>query len=259
VDLGLRGRKGIVCGSSRGIGRACAESLAAEGVDLIVNGRNLNSVSGAAQEMADAHGVAVAGVTADIDTPEGREALLASCAEPDILVTNNAGPPPMAFADTDPTAWHAALEANLLAPLYLVQAVLPGMRARHFGRIVNITSAMVTSPNPMMTLSVGARTGLTGVMKAVSREVVADNVTINNILPERIDTARQRQMADIAVAVKGVTLEEAYADIAASIAAGRLGRPHEVGDACAFLCSAQAGYLTGQNLHLDGGSYAGVV
>jgi 3-oxoacyl-[acyl-carrier protein] reductase len=133
------------------------------------------------------------------------------------------------------------------------------MRARRFGRIVNITSAMVKSPHVLMTPSVGARAGLTGVMKAVARDVVADNVTINNLLPERIDTARQRQMAELAVAVRGITREEAYQEIAATIPAGRLGRPDEVGDACAFLCAAQSGYLTGQNLQLDGGAYEGLL
>ena len=259
MDLGLGGRWAIVCGSSRGLGRACAESLAREGVHLVVNGRTEQAVTEAEGELAATFGVEVTGVTADIDTETGRRTLLGACPEPDILVTNNAGPPPVAFLDAEPEAWRAALESNLLAPLALVRSVLPGMRERRFGRIVNITSAMVTAPNPMMTLSVGARTGLTGVMKAVSREVVADNVTINNLLPERIDTGRQRQMADLAVAVKGITLEEAYAEIAATIAAGRLGRPHEVGDACAYLCSVQAGYIAGQNLHLDGGSYQGLV
>jgi 3-oxoacyl-[acyl-carrier protein] reductase len=259
MDLGLRGRRAVVCGSSRGLGRACAEALAAEGVDLVVNGRDAEAVATAADTIAATHGVQVTGVAADIDTIEGRADLLAAGTGADILVTNNAGPPPMAFADTDPEAWRRALDANLLAPVYLLQALLPAMRERRFGRVVNITSAMVTSPNPMMTLSVGARTGLTGVMKAISKEVVCDNVTINNILPERIDTGRQRQMAEIAVAVKGISLEEAYAEIAATVAAGRLGRPEEVGAACAFLCSAQAGFISGQNLHLDGGSYPGVI
>jgi 3-oxoacyl-[acyl-carrier protein] reductase len=258
MDLGLAGRTAIVCGSSRGLGRACAESLAREGVALVVNGRTEATVRAAADELAAAHDVPVTGVTADIDTEAGRAALLEACPAPDILVTNNAGPPPMSFADATPDAWRAALESNLLAALFLVQAVLPGMRERRFGRIVNITSAMVMSPHPMMVLSVAARTGLTGAMKAVSRDAVADNVTINNILPERIDTARQRQMADLAVAIKGITLDEAYAEIASTIAAGRLGRPDEVGDACAYLCSAQAGFIAGQNLRLDGGSYEGV-
>ncbi len=259
MDLGIRGRRAIVCASSRGLGLACAQSLAGEGVDVVLNGRTAETVASAASQIAATSSVEVIGVAADIDTREGRASLIDACPAPDIVVTNNAGPAPMAFASTAPESWHAALEANLLAPIYLVQAVLPGMRERRFGRIVNITSAMVTSPNPMMTLSVGARTGLTGVMKALSREVARDNVTINSILPERIDTDRQRQMAEIAVAVKGITLEEAYGEMAASIAANRLGRPEEVGDACAFLCSAQAGFISGQNLHLDGGSYEGLI
>ena len=259
MDLGIRGRTALVCASTRGLGRACAESLAAEGVTLVVNGRDAADVAVAADELAGRYGVAVVGVAADLDTTEGRRALLAACPDPDILVTNNAGPSPAAFGDVTAEAWLAALQSNMLSAVELVQGVLPGMRARGFGRIVNITSAMVKSPHPFMTPSVGARAGLTGVMKAVARDVVVDNVTVNNLLPERIDTARQRQMADLAVAVRGITLEEAYAEIAATIPAGRLGRPEEVGDACAFLCAAQSGYLTGQNLQLDGGAYEGLL
>ena len=259
MDLGIRGRTALVCASTRGLGRACAESLAGEGVALVVNGRTEEAVGAAAAELADRHGVAVLGVAADLDTTEGRRRSLAACPTPDILVTNNAGPAPAAFVDVTAGAWLAALQANMLSAVELVQAVLPGMRARRFGRIVNITSAMVTSPHPLMTPSVGARAGLTGVMKAVARDVASDNVTVNNLLPERIDTARQRQMAELAVAVRGVSLEEAYAEIAATIPAGRLGRPEEVGDACAFLCAARSGYLTGQNLRLDGGAYEGLV
>ena len=259
MDLGIAGRTALVCASTRGLGRACAEALAAEGVALVVNGRDAAGVRAAADELADRHGVPVAGVAADLDTAEGRRSLLAACPDPDILVTNNAGPPPAAFVDVTAEAWLAALRSNMLAAVEMVQAVLPGMRARGFGRIVNITSAMVKSPHPLMTPSVGARAGLTGIMKAVARDVAADNVTVNNLLPERIDTGRQRQMAELAVAVRGVTLDEAYAEMAATIPAGRLGRPEEVGDACAFLCGARAGYLTGQNLQLDGGAYEGLV
>ncbi len=259
MDLGIRGYTALVCASTRGLGRACAESLAAEGVDLVVNGRDATGVESAATELAGRHHVAVLGVAADLDTAAGRRALLAACPDPDILVTNNAGPPPAVFTDVAPDAWLAALQSNMLAAVELVQAVLPGMRARRFGRIVNITSAMVKSPHALMTPSVGARAGLTGVMKAVARDVARDNVTVNNLLPERIDTARQLQMAELAVAVRGVTLEAAYAEIAATIPAGRLGRPEEVGDACAFLCAAQSGYLTGQNLQLDGGAYEGLL
>jgi 3-oxoacyl-[acyl-carrier protein] reductase len=209
--------------------------------------------------LAGRYGVTVRGVAADLDAAEGRRSLMEACPEPDILVTNNAGPPPAAFVDVTAEAWLAALQSNMLSAVELVQSVLPGMRSRGFGRIVNITSAMVKAPHPLMTPSVGARAGLTGIMKAVARDVAADNVTVNNLLPERIDTARQRQMADLAVAVRGITLDEAYAEIADTIPAGRLGRPGEVGDACAFLCAAQSGYLTGQNLQLDGGAYEGLL
>ncbi len=259
MDLGIRGRTAVVCASTRGLGRACVESLAAEGVDVVVNGRAEHDVAAVAVEVADRFGVGARGVAADLDTAEGRRTLLAACPDPDILVTNNAGPSPAVFADVTAEAWLAALQSNMLAAVELVQGVLPGMRARRFGRIVNVTSAMVKTPHPLMTPSVGARAGLTGVMKAVAREVAPDNVTVNNLLPERIDTGRQRQMAQLAVAVRGITLEEAYAEMAATIPAGRLGRPEEVGDACAYLCAAQSGYLTGQNLQLDGGAYQGLL
>ena len=259
MDLGIAGRTALVCAATRGLGRACAEALAAEGVTVVVNGRHADSVAEVATELADRHGVAARGVAADLDSSDGRGRLLAACPDPDILVTNNAGPPPAAFTDVTSDAWLHALQANMLGAVELVQGVLPGMRARRFGRIVNITSAMVTSPHPLMTPSVGARAGLTAVMKAVARDVVADGVTVNNLLPERIDTDRQRQMAELAVAARGVTLAEAYAEIAATIPAGRLGRAEEVGAACAFLCAATSGYVTGQNLHLDGGAYGGLV
>jgi 3-oxoacyl-[acyl-carrier protein] reductase len=257
VDLGIAGRRALLCGSTRGLGLACAESLAREGVDIVINGR-----SGAAEvaaELAAQFDVSILGVDADINTEAGRNALLAACPEPDILLTNNAGPPPSMFVDTTPEAWQAALTANMLAPLQMIQAVLPGMRERRFGRIVNITSAMVTTPNVLMTPSVAARAGLTGVTKAIAGDCAVDNVTVNNLLPERINTGRQRQMADMAVATRGITLDEAYAEIAATIAAKRLGKPEEVGDACAYLCSVQASFVSGLNMHIDGGSYRGLI
>jgi 3-oxoacyl-[acyl-carrier protein] reductase len=259
VDLAIRGRSAIVCASSRGLGRACAWSLAREGVDVVVNGRTPERLEVTRAEIAASFDVDVRAVVADVGTETGRAALLDACPEPDILVTNNGGPAPAPFGAHDIDAWRAALDANMLAPLALIQAVLDGMRARRFGRIVNITSAMVKSPNPLMTLSVGARTGLTGVAKALSGDVVRDNVTINNLLPERFDTDRQRYMAELVMEIGGITWDEARAQQVASIAAGRLGEPSELGDACAFLCSAQAGYLTGQNLQLDGGSYEGLI
>ena len=257
MDLGIAGRRALLCGSTRGLGLACAESLAREGVDIVINGR-----SGAAEvaaELAAQFDVSVLGVDADINTAAGRSALLDACPEPDILVTNNAGPPPSMFVDITPEAWQAAVTGNMLAPLQMIQAVLPGMRERRFGRIVNITSAMVTTPNVLMTPSVAARAGLTGVTKAIAGDCAADNVTVNNLLPERINTGRQRQMADFAVATRGITLDEAYGEIAATIAAKRLGRPEEVGDACAYLCSVQASFVSGLNMHIDGGSYRGLI
>jgi len=258
MDLGLSSRRALVCASSSGLGLACAAALAREGCVVWINGRDAQRLEQARVRLA-AGGAAVHAVAADLVTPAGRDTLLAACPEPDILVNNNAGPPPGELTDWDHAAWIAALEANLLAPLLLVQAVLPGMRARRFGRIVNITSAMVKSPRATMALSTTARTGLTAFCKAMSFEAAADNVTLNNLLPERIDTPRQQQMAQRMMQREGIDLDEARRRIAMTIAARRMGRPEEFGDACAFLCSAQAGYISGQNLQLDGGSYAGLI
>jgi 3-oxoacyl-[acyl-carrier protein] reductase len=174
------------------------------------------------------------------------------------VVTNNGGPPPGRFQDWDRDAWHNAVDSNMLAPLFLIRDVLDGMVSRRFGRIVNITSAMVKSPLSPMGLSSAARTGLISVVKGLSRDVAPANVTINNILPERINTNRQLTMATLTAQLKGITVDEAYVEMAQSIAAKRLGLPEEVGDACAYLCSAQAGFISGQSLHLDGGSYHGL-
>jgi len=258
VDLGIAGRRAIVCASSRGLGRACAQALAAEGVDVVVNGRDAARLDATADEIRRSTGARVTPVVADLCTEEGRSRLLAACPEPDILVNNNGGPAPGRFEDWDHARWLAALEANLLAPALLIRGVIGGMRARRFGRIVNVTSAMVKAPHPAMGLSTAARSALTAVCKGLSKEVARDNVTINNLLPERFDTDRQRGMAELRVKTGGVSLEQAYAEMAASIAAGRLGVPAEFGAACAWLCSAHAGFVSGQNLQLDGGSYPGV-
>ncbi len=258
MDLGIAGRRALVCASSSGLGLACAAALAREGCEVWLNGRHADRLAQAQAQLAAA-GAVVYAVAADLVTPAGRDALLAACPEPDILVNNNAGPPPGELADWDHAAWIAALEANLLAPLLLVRAVLPGMRVRRFGRIVNITSAMVKSPRATMALSTTARTGLTAFCKAMSFEAAADNVTINNLLPERFDTPRQQQMAQRMMQRDGIGLDEARRRIAMRIAARRMGRPEEFGDACAFLCAAQAGFISGQNLQLDGGSYPGLI
>jgi 3-oxoacyl-[acyl-carrier protein] reductase len=258
VDLGISGRRAILLASSRGLGRACADSIAREGVNVVVNGRTAEDVASAVEEMSHRYDVEVNGVVGDSSTAEVHDALLEACPEPDIVLLNGEGPPPMPFGRIDAAAMEAALQHSLIGPLMFVQRVLPGMCERGFGRIVAISSAMVKSPNPMMSLSHGPRLGLTGVLKGVSKDVVRHNVTINQLLPERFDTGRQQQMANLVMQVKAITYDEARAEQVASIKAGRLGEPEEFGDAFAFLCSAQGGYLSGQNLQLDGGSYEGV-
>ena len=259
MDLGISGKWAIVSGSTRGLGLACAEALAAEGANVVLNARTDTQGEQVALDLRERFGVKVIFVAADVSTAVGRERLFAAYPNVDILVTNASGPSPSSFVDNSAEQWSDAFDMNFHSAVGIMQLVLPGMRERKFGRIINITSAMVTSPHPFMTLSIAARTALTGVTKAVSKEVVSDNVTINNILPERIDTGRQRQMAELQVQFRGITLEEAYDEMKQTIAAKRLGRPDEVGAACAFLASIHAGYISGENLHLDGGSYEGLI
>ena len=259
MDLGLTGKRALVCASSQGLGYACAFALAREGAHVVINGRDEAKLAAARDRIAGETGGTVAAVAADLGDAEARRALVAAAGEVDILVNNNAGPPPGSFANWDEAAWLSAINANMLPALMLIRAVLPGMQARKFGRIVNITSAMVKTPVAPMGLSTAARTALTAACKALVPEVAADNVTINSLLPERFDTERQQQMARLAMAMKTITYEEARAEIARSIAARRFGRPEELGDACAFLCSAQAGFISGQQLQMDGGSYRGLI
>jgi 3-oxoacyl-[acyl-carrier protein] reductase len=259
MELGLKGRKAIVCASSRGLGKACASALAREGCEVVINGLDPDRLAATAAEIRTATGAKVMPVRADITTPAGRDALVAASPEADILVNNNAGPPPGTLDDWDHDALVGAVEANMLAPILLIRALVPGMRRRRFGRIVNITSAMVKSPRPAMGLSTAARAGLTAFCKSLSLDIAVDNVIINNLLPERIDTDRQKFMAERMVAKDNITMEEARRRQANGLAAKRLGKPEEFGDACAFLCSAQAGFISGQNLQLDGGSYAGLI
>ncbi len=259
MDLGIAGRRAIVCASSRGLGRACAEALAREGVDVTINGRDLGTLEETARDIRALAPVTVTSVAGDIASEATRAALLAACPEPDILVNNNGGPSPGNFKSWDRDDWIAAFDANMISATMMIQAVLDGMVERRFGRIVNITSAMVKTPLAVMGLSTAARSALTSLTKALSRDVAHANVTLNNLLPERFDTARQRSMAELRAAVGGVTVEQAYEEMKRSIAAQRLGRPEELGAACAFLCSAHAGYISGQNLQLDGGSYTGLI
>ena len=259
MDLGINGKRALVCASSQGLGYACAFALAREGAHVFINGRDVDKLTGARNRIAAETGGSVEAVVADLGDSKGRTALLEAVPEVDILVNNNAGPPPGHFANWDEAAWLSAIHANMLPALMLIRAVLPGMQARKFGRIVNITSAMVKTPVAPMGLSTAARTALTAACKALAPEVAADNVTINSLLPERFDTERQQQMARLAMAMKNISYEQAREDIANSIAAKRFGRPEEFGDACAFLCSAQAGFISGQQLQIDGGSYRGLV
>jgi len=259
MDLGIKGRKAVVCASSQGLGLACATSLANEGCKVWINGRTEAKLAEAAEQIAAQTGHRPEIVVADITTEAGRARILEACPDADILVNNNAGPEPGKIADWSDNDWREAVEGNMLAPIMLIKAYVPGMRERKFGRIVNITSAMVKSPSATMGLSAAVRAGLTALSKSVQRDSVVDNVTINNLLPERFDTDRQRFMADRMSKRENITVDEARKRIANTIAAKRFGKPREFGDACAYLCSEQAGFISGQNLQLDGGSYAGLV
>ena len=260
MDLGISGRRAFVAASSQGLGYACACSLAREGVQVVLNSRTAARLEQAAEALQDVvRGAQVSVVAADLTDPDGLTAITSVVPDVDILVTNNAGPKPGGLDDWDHAALVGALEANMVPAVQLMRHYVPRMRAAGFGRIVNITSAMVKGPKYDMGLSTSARAALTAIAKAISNEVVADNVTVNNLLPERIATPRQEFMAKRLSDAHGITREEAFARSAATSAAKRLGRPEEFGDACAFLCSAQAGYISGQNLQLDGGSYPGLV
>ena len=259
MDLGIAGRHAIVAASSRGLGRACADALANEGVNLIINGRDPDSLGAAAAEISRNSGVVVVAVPGDIADQATRAALLDACPRPDIVITNAGGPRPGGVRQLSVEDWVDAFHSNMLTHIELIRQVIDGMCERQFGRIVNITSAMVTTPRPSMALSSGVRTGLVAVMKGLALDVARHNVTINNLLPERFDTQRQIDMAEVAMKRDDVSWEQARASQVESIAAKRLGQPSEFGAACAFLCGAHSGYISGQNLHLDGGSYPALI
>jgi 3-oxoacyl-[acyl-carrier protein] reductase len=255
MDLGIRGRRAIVCASSRGLGRACAAALAEAGVDLVINGRDAAALEAAARAIAEAARVAVTPVAADVSTPEGQAALLAACPEPDILVNNNAGPPLKDFRELDRKAMLDGVVQNMITPIELIQKVLPPMVERRFGRIVNITSASVKMPILGLDLSSGARAGLTAFLAGPARDLARHNVTINGILPGMFDTDRLRASTEKMAALQDKSAEEMARDRAAAVPARRFGAPEELGRLCAFLCSAHAGYVTGQNLLIDGGLF----
>jgi 3-oxoacyl-[acyl-carrier protein] reductase len=261
VDLGIRGRKAIVCGASKGLGRGCAEALAAEGVELFIVARTEGPLREAETKMRNAYGVSVSGIAVDITTEDGRAKVLAACPQPDILVTNAGGPPGGDFRQFKREDWLKAVDANMVTPIELIKAVLDGMVARRFGRIVNITSRSVKSALAHLPLSNGARAGLTGVLAAIARDpaIAKANVTINNLLPGLFDTELYHKRNAALVKATGKPIEQVDASRLAEIPAGRLGTTAEFGSACAWLCGANSGYITGQNLLLDGGNYPGVL
>ena len=273
MDLGVAGKWALVCGASKGLGLGCAQALAREGVNLVINARGEPGLAQAASDLiannayvSSARGkneskIQVLTVAADITTEVGREAVFAVPGGPgrdfDIVVTNAGGPPPGDFRDWDRDAWMAALDANMLTPIDLIKATVDGMIARKFGRIVNITSGAVKAPIDVLGLSNGARSGLTGFVAGLSRKTVAHNVTINNLLPGFFDTDRVATVIGGQAKARNIPYEQVLAERVATIPAGRIGDPEEFGAACAWLCSTQAGFITGQNWLLDGGAYPG--
>jgi len=257
VDLGIAGRKALVCAASKGIGRGCAEALAREGAEVTILARTESAVRQTAEEIGAVAGRPVHWLACDITTPEGRAAALAACPNPDILINNAGGPPPGDFRDWDRDAWLRAIDANMLTPIELIKSTVDGMIARKFGRIVNITSSSVKAPIDILGLSNGARSGLTGFVAGLARKVARHNVTINNLLPGSIDTGRLHSTMQARVKATGKSVDEVTRAARESIPAGRFGDIGEVGALCAFICSAQASYLVGQNILLDGGAYPG--
>ena len=257
MDLGIHGKTALVCGASKGLGRGCAAALAREGCRVTLIARQREALEKTAGEIRAATGATVAIVAADITSEEGRAAALAACPNPDILVTNAGGPPPGDFRKFSREDWLRAVSANMLTPIELIRATVDGMVLRRFGRIVNITSSAVKAPIAELALSNGARSGLTGFVAGLARQTVAHNVTINNLLPGRFWTDRLKSNTDFIAKEKGKTVEEVKRDMEKAIPAGRFGTPEEFGELCAYLCSAQASYITGQNFLIDGGIYPG--
>lgn len=257
MDLGITGKTAIVCASSKGLGKGCAVSLAKNGVNLVLNARGKEALEATAEEIRKATGVKVTTIAADVTTEPGRAALLAAAPNPDILVNNAGGPPPGEFRNWSREDWLSAVESNMLTPIFLIKAVIDGMIDRKFGRIVNITSSAVKAPINVLGLSNGARTGLTGFVAGLSRDVAKHNVTINNLLPGAFDTDRIRNVMAGMSKRTGRPVEEMKQERLKAIPAGRFGSPDEFGELCAYVCSAQASYLVGQNFLIDGGSYPG--
>ena len=261
MDMGIKGKWALVCGASKGLGYGCAQALAHEGVHLVIVARGAGALDAAAASLRSAApaGTEVKAVAADITTAAGREQVFAVRRDFDIVVTNAGGPPPGDFRDWDREAWLKAVDANMLTPIELIKATVDGMAARGFGRIVNITSSAVKAPIDILGLSNGARSGLTGFVAGVARtqKLAGANVTINNLLPGAFDTDRLRGTMEGAAKKTGQPLDDVLAARRKTIPAQRFGNAAEFGATCAFLCSAHAGYITGQNVLIDGGAYPG--
>lgn len=253
MDLGIKGKRALVCASSKGLGLGCARALAEAGVDLVMNARGTEALEAAADAIRADFGVNVTAVAADVTTEGGQAEVLAAAGDVDILVTNAGGPPPGMWSDWDRDDFIAALDANMLTPIALMKALLPGMMARGWGRVVNITSQSVKAPIAVLGLSNAARTGLTGYVAGTARQVAGSGVNINNLLPGIHATDRAVALDTGVTKAQGISMEEAQAQRAATIPAGRYGTKEEFGAACAFLCSQHAGYIVGQNILLDGG------
>ena len=254
MDLGIRGKRALVCAASKGLGRGCAIALAEAGVDLVLNARGAEALEQTAAAIRAAYGVTVETVAADITTDAGRAAVLAVAGELDILVTNAGGPPPGLWSDWGRDDFIRAIDANMLTPIALMTAIMPGMMARGWGRVVNITSQSVKAPVAQLGLSNTARTGLTGYVAGTARQVAGSGVTINNLLPGIHATDRAVSLDMGVVKAEGITMAQAQAAREATIPAGRYGTPAEFGAMCAFLCSQHAGFIVGQNILLDGGA-----
>lgn len=255
MDLGISGRKAIVCASSRGLGRGCAFALAEAGCDIVLNGRDEKVLAATAEELMSRYQVQVTSVAADVSTPDGQKALLDACPQPDILINNNGGPPRKDYTELSREAMLDGVVQNMVTPIELIQAVVPGMKDRGFGRIVNITSLSVRMPIEGLDLSSGARAGLTAFLAGVCRQIARSGVTVNNILPGKMDTDRLRGGFEMAAKQSGKDIEQIRKVQADEIPMGRFGTAEEFGQTCAFLCSTHAGYITGQNILLDGGLY----
>jgi 3-oxoacyl-[acyl-carrier protein] reductase len=257
MDLGIKGRTAIVCAASKGLGKGVALALAQEGVNVVITARTKAEIEATAEEIRKATGVKATAIAGDITTDEGRKAVLAACPNPDILINNAGGPPPGDFKDFTLDDWRKAVEWNMITPIALIKATVYGMMDRGFGRIVNITSQSVKAPIASLELSNGARTGLTGAIAIIARKAARNNVTINNILPGPFDTDRLRSSTKRMAELRGADEAKVVAERKAAIPAGRFGNTAEFGAAAAFLCSQHAGFITGQNLLLDGGGFPG--